>query len=140
MCSYTSHPIYRNSAPFNVGDNLGDDGHGFQTIELMLVRLNTTYALNGTFGVLGNTSVPDKDGHPTFIGYDAVVCLELYEPWVLDAYNSTIGSPNSIRVVEKAAMVTSDSFQSLRTERQLGDPVNDPLVGRVLNSTGMYQA
>lgn len=106
----------------------------------MLVRLNTTYAVNGTFGVLGETSVPDKDGRATFVGYDAVVCLEFYEPWVLEVYNSTIGLPNSIRVVDKAATVRSDKSQSLRTERRLGDAINDPLIGRVLNSTGMHQA
>lgn len=106
----------------------------------MLVRLNTTYAVNGTFGILGNTSVPDKDGRATFVGYDAVVCLELYEPWVLEVYNSSIGLPNSIRVVDKAATVRSNQSNGLRTERRLGDAIGNPLIGRVLNSTGMYQA
>ena len=106
----------------------------------MLVRLNTTYAVNGTFGVLGNTSLPDKDGHATFVGYDAVICLELYEPWVLEVYNSSIGLPNSIRVIDKAATVRSDMSLVLRTEHRLGDAIDNPTISRVLTSAGMHQA
>jgi hypothetical protein len=52
------------------------------TVENILVRLNTTYAPNGTFSTTGS-SIPDQNGTTTFIGYDAAVCLELYEPWIL---------------------------------------------------------
>lgn len=106
----------------------------------MLVRLNTTYAGNGTFGALGKDSMPDKDGHATFVGYDAVVCLELYEPWVLGVYNSSIGLPTSIRIVEKSPTVRSDKSYSMRTERRLGDAITNPMIGRVLNSTGIHPA
>ena len=43
--------------------SMGDDGRGWLEMEAVLVRLNTTYAPNGQFGVLGG---PAADG--THIG------------------------------------------------------------------------
>ncbi|KAJ3518028.1 hypothetical protein NLJ89_g122 [Agrocybe chaxingu] len=60
-------------------------------MENLLVRLNTSFAPNGEFGTLRSTSVADEDGRPTFIGYDAAFCLEIFEPWVLELISFTNG-------------------------------------------------
>ena len=104
-------------------------------MEAILVRLNTSFAPDGTFGTKGE-SIPDVNGIATFIGYDAVVCLELYEPWVLEVYNSTVGFPSSMRIVDKAEEINDMNTEKLK-EKRLGQPVSDPLVKRVLNSTNM---
>ena len=116
----------------------GHAGNGFITVENILVRLNNSYAPNGTFGVEG-ISVPDVNGTATFIGYDAAVCLELYEPWVLEVYNSSVGFPNSMRIVDKAAKIMDMNTEKMR-ENRLGEPISDPLVKRELNSTNMTVA
>jgi hypothetical protein len=103
------------------------------TVENILVRLNTTYAPNGTFSTTGS-SIPDQNGTTTFIGYDAAVCLELYEPWILEVYNSSAGLPISMRIVDKSAVVT-DAPNT--TEKLIGDRLMDPSVKRQLNSTGL---
>ena len=112
----------------------GQDGKGFITLENILVRLNTSFAPNGTFGIKGN-STPDKDGFATFIGYDAAVCLELYEPWVLEVFNSSVGFPISMRIVDKAAEI-----KDMNTEKISGKMISYPLVKRELNSTNMRAA
>jgi hypothetical protein len=116
-----------------------NDGKGFITVENILVRLNTSFAPNGTFGLKSDQSVPDKDGVATFIGYDAAVCLELYEPWVLEVYNSSVGFPSSMRIVDKAAEIKDMNTEQLK-EKRLGKPVSGPLVKRALNSTNMTAA
>ena len=107
-------------------------------MENILVRLNTSFAPYGTFGTKG-VPVPDENGNDTFIGYDAVDCLELYEPWVLEVYNSTVGFPSSMRIVDKAAEIKDMNTEKLK-EKRLGPPVFDPLVQQVWNSTNMVAA
>ena len=85
----------------------GEDGAGFVTLENIFIRLNTTFAPEGSFSRLSDVSIPDGNGEPTFIGFDAAVCLELYEPWVVELYNSSVAYPNSLRIVDKAAAVTA---------------------------------
>jgi len=107
-------------------------------MENILVRLNTSFAPNGTFGIKGD-SVPDKDGFATFIGYDAAVCLELYEPWVLEVYNSSVGFPSSMRIVDNGTEIKDMNTEKIK-EKRLGKPVSNPLVKRALNSTNMTAA
>ena len=116
----------------------GKAGRGFITMENILVRLNTSFAPYGVFGTKG-ASVPDGNGTATFIGYDAAVCLELYEPWVLEVYNSPVGFPSSMRIVDKAAEIKDMNTEKLK-EKRSGWPISDPLVKRVLNSTNMTAA
>lgn len=106
----------------------GEDGAGFVTLENIFVRLNTTFAPEGSFSRLGDVSIPDVNGAPTFIGFDAAVCLELYEPWVVELYNSSVAYPNSLRIVDKAAAMTTHQ----RAEKTLA---TDPSVERQLLSS-----
>jgi hypothetical protein len=49
--------------------------------------------------------VLDATGNETRIGYDAAVCLELFEPWVVEVYNSTTGVPSSMKLVGPGSRV-----------------------------------
>ena len=104
--------------------SMGEEGNGFVTIETVLIRLNTTYAPDGNFPVKSRATI----GPP--IGYDSLVCLEVFEPWVLDVYNCTSSGPVTLRVVGKGAAIEDFLQEEKRTA------VADPNVQRVLNSTG----
>ncbi|KAF8075860.1 hypothetical protein FPV67DRAFT_386387 [Lyophyllum atratum] len=114
--------------------SMGQDGNGWVTIEEVLVRLNTTYTPNGTFPRKSDLSVPDQFGNPTWIGYDAAVCVQLFEPWIVEVYNTTTGLPTTMRVVEKGNEVRSINSVKLQ-EKLTGFPVTDPDVNRQLNSS-----
>ena len=112
-------------------DAIGDQG--WVTVETVLIRLNTTYTPSGRFPVYSNESVPDANGVQTRIGYDAAVCVQKYEPWIIEAYNTTIGSPSALRIVDKVY----DGTSSLPSGHIRGDPI----VGtRNLNTTGKSPA
>ncbi|KAJ7122886.1 hypothetical protein C8R44DRAFT_156846 [Mycena epipterygia] len=116
--------------------SLGADGNGFVSIETLLVRLNTTYAPNGTFLTHSDLSVPDVNGKSTFIGFDAAVCLELYEPWVLETYNNSIGVPTTTRIVNKGNTII-DANTTQFQEKNIRAPLTDPALKRYLNSTNL---
>jgi hypothetical protein len=143
--SFFSAPLtmgtYRVAGPGCFTDrhsHVGQEGTGFTTVELVLVRLNTSYTPAGKFSRLSNDSVPDKNGNPSFIGYDAAVCLQLFEPWILETYNSTTGLPSSIRLVESGAIVKDMNTQQLREKRR-GPALTDPNVSRQLNSSKLLR-
>jgi hypothetical protein len=116
----------------------GDFGTGFVTLETALIRINTTFAPHGVFPTLSPIPVPDAQGFDTFLGYDAAVCLQLYEPWILEVYNCTVAPPTSMRIVQKAAGVSdldSNIHKKGQTqETRLGPPLNGANIGG-LNST-----
>ena len=74
---------------------------GWTTIETVLIRLNTSYTPSGRFPVYSNGSSPDINGVETRIGYDSAVCVQKYEPWIIETYNTSIGSPSVLRIVQK---------------------------------------
>jgi len=55
-------------------------------VDVHLARINTAFPTNGSFPVTASVNGSQ-------IGYDAAVCLEVVEPWILQAYNITGGSP-----------------------------------------------
>jgi hypothetical protein len=79
-------------------------------------------------------SVPDKNGQPSRIGYDAAVCVELFEPWVVETYNATTGLPSSLGIVEKGNVVRDKRDNEKRDGSTLRE------VQRELNSTGKWSA
>jgi hypothetical protein len=118
----------------------GEDGRGWISLEQVLVRLNETYAPNGHFPVLSQKTMPDEDGNPTHIGYDALVCIQLFEPWIVEVYNSTTGAgPVSIKLVERGSEVRSvDTGKKGKVEKLTGLPMliqEGNSVRRALNST-----
>ncbi|KAJ7929139.1 hypothetical protein B0H13DRAFT_2248169 [Mycena leptocephala] len=120
----------------SVPTSMGADGNGFVSIETLLVRLNTTYTPNGKFLTHSDLAVPDASGQSTFIGLDAAVCLELYEPWVLETYNNSVGVPTTIRIVNKGNTVIDENTPEFK-EVNIGPPLTDPTLKRHLNSTNL---
>ena len=113
--------------PVAIGDQ------GWMTVETVLIRLNTSYTPSGRFPVYSNESVSDANGVETRIGYDAAVCVQRYEPWILEAYNASVGSPSALRIVEKGYGGTSPLPS--------GNIRGVPIVGtRNLNTTGKNPA
>ena len=85
------------------------DDRGWTVVETNVIRLNASLAPSGRFPVYSNTSLPGANGTETRIGYDAAACVYRYEPWVVETYNTSIVSPSSMRIVEKADGSTSMS-------------------------------
>uniref|UniRef100_A0A0W0EVF4 Uncharacterized protein n=1 Tax=Moniliophthora roreri TaxID=221103 RepID=A0A0W0EVF4_MONRR len=108
----------------------GDDGTGWIQVELLLVRLNTTFTQNGRF----QTYCPPKaQGSPAPIGYDAAVCVELFEPYVVGLYNNSNGIPESLMIIDKAKSIQPD-----RSTTREGNALKG--VKSELNSTGLFVA
>ena len=76
-------------------DSLADD-RGWVTLTTVLIRLDTHYTPSGHFPVYSNTSRTDSP-----VGYDAVVCVQRYESWIVETYNTSIASPSILRIVGK---------------------------------------
>ncbi|KAK0467718.1 uncharacterized protein EV420DRAFT_1742822 [Desarmillaria tabescens] len=114
---------------------MGDEGFGWISIEWVLVRLNTTYSPSGTFATYSDESVLDANGTETRIGYDAAVCLELYEPYIVETYNSTTGVPSSTGIISQSKEIMDSSAQGAPEEKRTGNAVTGPNVKRQLNST-----
>ena len=107
---------------------------GWTTVETVLIRLNTSFTPSGRFPVYySNASLPDANGVATRIGYDAAVCVQKYEPWIIEAYNTSVGSPSALRIVEKEYAGTS----SPPSGNIQGFPIADT---RYLNTTGKNPA
>ena len=82
---------------------------GWTTIEAVLIRLNTLYTTSGRFPVHANKSVPSPDFVEIRVDYDAAVCVQKYEPWIVEAYKTSIVSPILLRVVDKGYRDTPPS-------------------------------
>ena len=100
----------------------------WMTIETVLVRINASrYTRYGRFPVKLNETLPS--GFEVTIGYDAAVCALKYEPWIIEAYNTSTGPPSILRIVEKGSGSTSLSPSG----KIQGDPIANT---RYLNKTG----
>jgi len=93
-------------------------------IDTVLVRFDTMYTPSGHFPVYLNTSKSVFS-----IGYDVVVCVQKYEPWILETYNASIVSPSALRIVEKGDINTSPAPSG----NVRGAPINNT---RYLRTTG----
>ncbi|KAF4602489.1 hypothetical protein EYR40_005698 [Pleurotus pulmonarius] len=114
--------------------SMGEDGGGFISLEFVLVRLNTAFTPQGKFPVLSNDTISNADGTESRIGYDAALCLELFEPWVVEAYNSSTGITASTRIINKASTTTD----SLSGESNIGTTISG--IKRQLNSSALWPA
>ncbi|KAL0961471.1 hypothetical protein HGRIS_006415 [Hohenbuehelia grisea] len=111
--------------------SMGEDGRGFVTVEAVLVRLNTSYTPSGKFPVFSDQVMRDASGKESRIGFDGAVCLEVYEPWVVETYNTTFGAPTSMRIVSK----DNEVRDNVPREFRIGKGIDG--ARRQLNSTGM---
>ncbi|KDQ65143.1 hypothetical protein JAAARDRAFT_168055 [Jaapia argillacea MUCL 33604] len=115
--------------------NHGSDGNGWTYLEVVLVRLNSSYTPVGHYPVINNVTVLDALGRPTNVGYDAAVCLSLYEPWIVETFNSSIGLPMSTRIVEKGNTISTEHSKG---QKMLGKIIQG--VTRTLSSTNRWPA
>jgi len=105
----------------------GDDtDYEWTTIEIVLIRIDTGWVANGTFPVYSEV----KKWHT--VGFDAAVCVQKYEPWVIEAYNTSAASPSILRIVEKGNGNTSSPSGNIR-----GPPIENT---RYLNTSGVGSA
>jgi len=114
---------------------LDDDGavtgtQGWTSVETVLVRFDTRFTPRGRFPVYFNWTWPGESNYTSRMGYDAVVCVQKYEPWVMQTYNTSIGSASALRIVGGGNGSTPLSPDG--TIR--GAPIAD--VTRNLNTTG----
>jgi len=97
----------------------GDDGQGvslnskavthpdespreWTTVETFLIRFGELLTTSGHFPVYS-----DKNEWGIKIGYDAAVCVQRYEPWIIEAYKRSIVSPSVLGIVGKGNSSTS---------------------------------
>jgi len=106
---------------------------GWTTVETVLIRLNTSFTPSGRFPVYSNYSFPDSNGVETRIGYDVAVCVHRYDPWIIETYNTSVGSPTVLRIVEEGYGSTS----LLPDGNIRGPPIANT---RNLNTTGKNAA
>ena len=112
------------SNPFPNGDQ------GWTAVVTVLVRLSTEYTPSGRFPV--SAIRPGPIGEKIRVGCDAAVCLQQYEPWVIEVYNTSVGSPSALRIVAKG-----NSSASLTS----GNTREAPIAGTgYLNTTGKDRA
>ena len=100
---------------------------GWITIETVFIQLNTSLTPSGHFPAYWNESLPGKG--EVRLGYDAAVCVQKYEPWIIEAYNSSTGSSFALRIVEKGDGSTS----AAPSGNIRGAPIANT---RYLNATG----
>ena len=106
----------------SVDINLADD-QGWATLDTVFIRLETHYTPSGHFPVYS-----DLPSHRT-IGYDAAVCVQKYESWIIETYNASITSPSLFQIIGKGNWSTP----LLPSGSIRGTPIADT---RYLNMTG----
>ena len=107
----------------------GESGNGWFEIETVLVRLNNRYVPNASFPVWSADPIEDTSEFSSRIGYDAIVCIEMCEPWIVQIYNSSLGIPTTMAIVGKSGTTdfeTDDGNRGLHLDSYT----------RALNSTG----
>lgn len=102
----------------------------WSTVETVLIRIDTNEAPSGRFSAYLNSTLPDPRyiaGH--VYGYDAAVCVQKYESWIIETYNTSIASPSALRVVGR----WDGSIPVLPSGDIQGAPIANT---RYLNTTG----
>ena len=103
-----------------------DDDQGWAAIETVLIRLDTESVSAGRFPVCVNVTIPNG---LSVIGYDAAVCVQRCDSWIVETYNTSIASPSILRIVGKWDGITP-LFPSGNIQ---GTPIENT---RYLNATG----
>ncbi|KAJ8496875.1 hypothetical protein ONZ45_g12286 [Pleurotus djamor] len=113
----TGDPVSFEFTPVYLGPN------GAVRLETFLVRLNTTFAHNAEFLTFGDVAT-DLEG--SRIGYDAVICIQAYEPWIVEARNSSVssglvglvGKGHEVRDRKREKLLGSSSNGALRNIKE----------------------
>lgn len=102
---------------------------GWTTVETVLIQLDTGLSPSARFSVYANKQVKYLNRKEIRIGYDAAVCVQKYEPWIIEAYKASIVSPTLLGIVGRAYSSTSSSPSG----KIRGTPMAN---GRYFNATG----
>ncbi|CAE6465083.1 unnamed protein product [Rhizoctonia solani] len=120
----------------------GEDGNGWVSIEIVMVRLNESYtAENSTFQVYGELGTRLNR---TRIGFDAAICVEEVKGYVLDAYNSSAGSPVSISLqyngtqLDPSALSLGQDPSKYQAPKRIGQPLSTPGLQHSISSVGKF--
>ena len=126
-CPEDGVPVYLQSmSPLYSPKPTGDQE--WTTVETVLIRLNVRSAEFGHFPV--QASKVDPISGRMDIGYDAAVCVQRYEPWIIRTYNTSIASPSALQIVGKG----NASFPLPPSGNIRGVPTANAT--RYLNTTG----
>jgi len=108
---------------------------GLTTVEMVLIRLDTDFASSGHFPVYWNAS-------GTRIGYDAAVCVQRWDPWIVETSNATTSSPSVVGIVGKGSGGTSPQpsgklkgHQIANNNRRLNVTGKDPAFRTAYNNS-----
>jgi len=113
------------------------EDYEWTTIETVLIRIYASLNPNGSFPVHSKVAAGNN------VGFDAAVCVQKYEPWVIEAYNISVTSPSILRIVEKGNGNTSSLSGNIR-----GPPIentrylnlsNKNVSFDVAHNNGIYQ-
>ena len=75
---------------------------GLWVIETVIIRFRITFTPYGLYPVhVSRKWSSDPEVGTAKFGYDAAVCLQKYEPWIIETYNTSMTSPSALRVVGK---------------------------------------
>jgi len=93
------------SDPYTIGNQ------GWMTIETLFIHVNASFAPSGRFPVYSKETLELENGtvltNRFQIGHDVTVCVQNYEPWIIEAYNTSTGSSFALEIVEKGGNGTS---------------------------------
>ena len=95
LCTTVDSPDNGDVVRFHSAKTKYDLDSGWTTVETVLVRINTHFTTKGTFPVYASNQYGEK------IGYDAAICVQKCEPWIIETYNTSFASPSILRIVEK---------------------------------------
>ncbi|CAD6902215.1 unnamed protein product, partial [Tilletia caries] len=105
--TFWSRPLWAEDEPPE--SKPGSAGRGWVSLEVILVRLNQTLAGSGAqFGMVANVS--DDHGNFGNVGFDMGVCVERFDPYVVEVYQG-LTSVRSTSIIRQADDLTVESGQ-----------------------------
>ena len=103
---YTTVSSPDNGEGFNLSSST-DSGlnmdYGWTSVETVIIRYDAMFTTNSAFPVHSN----DTEWGDGEIGFDAAVCVQKYEPWIVEVYNAPFASPSILQIIEKGNGSTS---------------------------------
>jgi len=109
---------------FSPPPTTGESGNEYVEMETILVRLDEGWAPKASSPVWSwNSIVAGHEVSPSMhVSYDAIVCVKMYEPWIVQIYNSSLGVPTTMNIVGKSA--TADFQTDYRNREPYTEALN----------------
>ena len=103
----------------------------WMTVDVVLLRVDTNGMEHTRCPVYLNKTLPSAPQFWNVICYDAAVCVQRYEPWIVETYNTSIASPSILRIVGKGNASSPLSPSGSIQGAQIANT-------RYLNTTGKF--